>query len=620
MGWLNLRKSPFAWLALSLAVTAGAIYFFVYHEPPRARAPHAPDMLADGTDPLNDPEIGCSAMVERHCDRLYSSAHRGNAKLKKRNRDLQLLHGKTQNNFTTTFYQFSMAKLKKREQFPKSFRTALEEHYYFERLEKLLARPPRSQMSLDERLVFDREERELTQLWQHAISAATLRELSTKFPDSYKLDDDSMPPEVSLERQKIRIHVLSEVSRIMWADLNSWRAVEADFMRLKKHFLELIGKLDIDDGLRDHWHKRVRQVRLVVPGAIEGLADEECITTKKNAFYYANLNVITVCAGFFNSGDMEQVLAHELAHAIDISTLRLQAQRDSELGRNLADIKAGVCGAGTLDCNKWTSFRDNYDKRLEEMSRFDVSLGEFHQCLKRGGSGRTANARTIRKVAESTIAERMSDLVSNGSLLRMVKYQVPLSDRTLKKNPYYLNPCKYYPFADFNQTLDGEFTTLLFFTAAYSCGQGSSPTSLNAAVETASAMSKKLVEAVIRMEGEYSPREELQALGISSPPTERFADVVGSYILARSLAEETKIVDRRRDFLSSISWQCKPPSIASSFPSETEVLKSYRKDYGLYLDTEARIKDSLSTGMRSALSCTKDFEARDCELPLKDGY
>jgi hypothetical protein len=617
MSWERLKTNPLAWLSLGLPVLAGVAYFFVYQEAPRAKPTHAPEMFSDGTNHLNDTEIGCSAMVEHHCDRLYSATHRGNARLRKRNRDLQVLQGKTPNNFTTTFYQFSMAKLKKREQFPKNFRTALEEHYYFERLERLLARPPRGQMTLDERLVFDREERDLAQLWLHAVSAATLRQLSSKFPDSYKLDEDAMPPEVALERQKIRIHVLSEVSRIMWADLASWRAVESDFVRLKKHFLELITQLDIDDQLRTQWQKRVQQVRLVVPGAIEGLADEECITTKRNAFYYANLNVITVCAGFFNSGDMEQVLAHELAHAIDVSTLRLQAQRESELGRKLSEIKEGVCGPRTFDCNTWNNFRETYDKRLEDMSRFDVSMSDFHQCLKRGGSGRTASTRTIRSVAESTITERVSDLVSNGTLLRMVKYQIPLSDRSLTKNPYYLNPCKYHPFADFNQTIDGEFTTLLFFTAAYSCGQGTSAAGLNSAVETATDMSKKLTEAVIRMEGEYSPRESLQALGISSPPTERFADVVGSYILARSVAEEKKIVDRRKDFLSSISWQCKPPSMATSFPSETEVLKSYRKDYGLYADTDARIKDALSAGMREALSCTKDFEAKDCDLPLK---
>ncbi|MFW1406218.1 hypothetical protein ACEV85_23505, partial [Vibrio parahaemolyticus] len=64
-----------------------------------------------------------------------------------------------------------------------------------------------------------------------------------------------------------------------------------------------------------------------------------------NAYYYRYLNVITVCAGDFNSEDIVLTLAHEMAHALDISRSFYLQKVNSELGVAQKEIRDQVCNA-----------------------------------------------------------------------------------------------------------------------------------------------------------------------------------------------------------------------------------------------------------------------------------
>ena len=101
----------------------------------------------------------------------------------------------------------------------------------------------------------------------------------------------------------------------------------------------MIDELDAPADLRNAWRERIDAVELVLPGSRPSVADDECVATKANAYYYTYLNLLTVCAGDFNSEDILQTLAHEMAHSLDLDRSRYLYQASSPFGRSLARMR-----------------------------------------------------------------------------------------------------------------------------------------------------------------------------------------------------------------------------------------------------------------------------------------
>jgi hypothetical protein len=85
--------------------------------------------------------------------------------------------------------------------------------------------------------------------------------------------------------------------------------------------------------------------------------------------------------------------------------------------------------------------------------------------------------------------------------------------------------------------------------------------------------------------------------------------------MAQLLSESPSLSDRQNRFLASSSWQCLEPSLASHFPEESSIEKEYIFDP--HLEGDQRRKELLSEPIREVIACKKDFEFRECLLPLK---
>lgn len=557
----------------------------------------------------------CKFLLDSYCNQLHSPESQGNISVKRSKGPIEIRQGSTENGFSEAYFRYSEAKMRNRYQLPADFRRVLDRSNYFGKLKLFLSRLPRTKMSLQDRLTSENADFELGYIWSAALNEAVLLRMSQKFPGFHNLPEKSVPVEYNLESRRVRRQLISDISTGLWKGDKNWNDVQEGFEKLRLGFMRMIPRLDIDEDIKSDWVQRIKDVQLVLPGSLPAIADEECSTVRANAYYYTYLNLITVCAGDFNSEDTLLTLAHEMAHALGIDRTRYLFAIRSEFGQRLAGLRHNICQPEAFSCEKWAEYKNNFSNTLGSLDGYEPELPDFQRCLKQRPTARTLGTNELERFARSFVNDRISDLASSNRFVRITKEKIPMKDRKEQKNPNYLNPCNYYLWSQGEEPIDDELTTLLYFTAEYRCSSGKEATRIKEAIELSKEMTTKLMEKTLKIEGEFSARNVLEREGFSSPPFERFADVVGSYAMSELLNELPEVWDRRNVFLASNSWQCVAPSIASDFPEETSVENEYI--FSSHALGEQRRKEIFSEPLRQALSCEKDFEFNECKLPFK---
>ncbi len=561
--------------------------------------------------------VGCQQMVDDYCNFLFSPDNLGNVEVIRPKGNIKILQGDTYNDFTQTFYKYSRAKLKNRLLLPKDLLATLYNVNYFNKLEDFLSRKPRQSMSLSERLASERLDYELASLWSATVNETVMVRLSKKFNGYHQVSDRQMPPEYEIESRKIKRHLISEISKALWRDDRNWQGVEVAFADLKTSYLSLIKKLDIPEDVQKNWTARMQTVTLALPGSMPEISDEECSTTTVNAYYYRYLDIITVCAGDFNSEDILLTLAHEMGHVLDISRTVYLAKVNSDFGIAQHGLRQLICSEkNQFTCQDWDRFKSSFSHNLKSFSAFKPPVIEFNRCLKRKPTPKTPTVEDIAKLVRTISNRRYSNLASNDYFLRITKDRMPLRNGRFKKNPYYENPCNYYLWSKGEEPPDDDLSSLIYFTAEYRCNQGDKEQKFKTAIETSKQMTEQLLQATLQMEGEFSTYDSMEREGFASSPVERFADVMGSYALSEYLNLTSDLMDRRAKYLASSSWQCSEPSLNSHFPEESSIEKEYSLDS--HAEGLNRRRELLSEPLRNSLHCQKDFEFNECELDFKD--
>lgn len=557
----------------------------------------------------------CKFLLDSYCNYLYSPEVLGNLEVKRAKNSVKVLQGETHNDFTQTFFQYSKAKIRNQRFLPRDFAKSLSQYSYFAKLQDFLNRSARKSMSVSQRLQVEKLDYELGSIWASSVNETMLNRMIQKYPGFHQISDRMIPIELSLENRRIRRNLISEISRAIWRDDANWKKVELGFERLQKSYMRMIAKLEISKGLRDEWTKRISEIKIVLPGAIPAISNEECSTTTVNAFYYSHLNVLTVCAGDFNSEDIIQTVAHEMGHALAVDRSQYLFQRNSVFGKSLNNLRTNVCEPAKFSCKQWQDYKSKFDPLLTSLDGFQTELPEFQSCLRRHAVSKTLSTPDIERFARIIVKDRISSLASSDRFLRITKSEVPTKNGKSQKNPNYLNPCAYYLWSQGEEPIDDELTTLMYFTAEYRCSDKPLAERLKNSIEVAKTLSTAVLEKTIAIEGSYSSRDQLEAEGYASTNAERFADVVGSYAMAELLKEIPDKYDRQNKFLASSSWQCLEPSLASHFPEESAIEKEYSTD--AHTEGDMRRKELLSRPIREAIACEKDFEFKECGLGFK---
>lgn len=578
-----------------------------------AKAP-PPDILPSLQTPQG--AIGCEKMMDDYCAFLYSPETLGNLEVPHLNESLKVLQGETENDFPEVYYRYSKAKLNNQNSLPADFLQTLSPYNYFDQLRRSLSRKARQHMTLAERLEAERLDSMLDSEWTEAINATVWIRLSKTYPGVFQLSDRQMPPEYEIESKKIHRVLISEISKALWHNDRNWKKVEDTFLKLKLTFAAVINTLDLDDNTKTSWKARINSMKLALPGSLPEISDDECSTTTINAYYYRYLDVITVCAGDFNSEDILLTLAHEMSHALDISRTMYLHKTQSALGVAEKDLRNRVCeGDPVFSCDNWEDFKKQFPERLQDLSVFHPDLLDFNRCLKRKPNTKTPGRDDLTRIAHTLTTNRYSNLATNSYFLRIIKRKIPLRNGRLNQNPYYLDPCKYYLWSHGEEPPEDELSSLVYFTAEYRCSDPDDPDRFRKAIEVSRSMTENLLYADLKMEGEFSASDIMEREGFSSSPIERFADVLGSYAMSAFLQTSPHIIDRRAQFLASSAWQCSEPSLNSRYPDESRVENQYA--FSQHSEGLERRREILSEPIRETLSCEKDFEFNECQIPLK---
>jgi hypothetical protein len=552
---------------------------------------------------------GCLGLMNHYCDSLYAPGADGNIVIQKRaGKPIYILQGKTANGLNQVFYELAKSKLRNREYFPKDFYAILKAHRYFQKLEDLIERKPFLTMNVMDRMESTELESDVDYLWALSIKDTLIARVSKKFPEYPTLAEDLISPEIShFERGERRI-LLSQISHAIWKDHPNWTKVTSTFEMLRANFLIVIPKLNIPKSVKDDWLKRIQSIALVLPGSMPEIVDQDCTSTTINAYYYSHLNVITVCAGDFNSEDIMLTLAHEMSHSLDIDrSLHLFFQQ-SALSQKLGKVSRELCQipAKTFSCDVWKDFKSTVDGNLPELASFHPDLPKLNECLKRETKTRPLDDATIDRFAKLAIKDRIRSLSDEEAFLRITQAKLPLGNGKRAFNPSYLNPCSYMQTKWETESLDSDFAFLTAFTAEYECSDiKDSPERLKQSIIFSQNFFTDVLKNMITSEGEFSDRRSLVEENFSSSPVERFADLLGSYVVAEAMKPDPSLWDRRMTFFASNSWQCAGPSLSTAFPKETLLMRQYLQDS--HTDGDERKKELLSTPMREILSCKQDF-------------
>jgi len=559
---------------------------------------------------------GCMNMVNSYCSQLYSPGFSGNL-LISRKKPIQILEGDTYNQLSQIYVKYSVAKIRHKNQLPADFLQALNQYSYFDKLDDLLNRKPISAMTVDERLQSEYLEYEISTVWSNALDQAVMLRMNAKYPGYHHITDRLMPIEYDIDAKKIRRQLISDISKVLWRDDKNWQNVMDGFNDLKQSYYRLFERLDLPQEILNDWHKKIESIALVLPGSLPEISDEECSTTTSNAYYYSHLNLITVCAGDFNSGDILLVLAHEMGHALDGKRDFYLFQRNSALGQKMSSFRQTVCSPQPkLNCDDWNSFKSDMSTGRISLSNYQVQLPEFQRCLKRSPTTKKLDVVEARRIADQVSHNRIATMAASDLFLRLVKERLPLKNGQLHHNPSYMNPCGYSTWSKNEESMDDSLYTLVFFTYEYQCSQLKAEDKLRSSIEVTQNLTADLISEILVAQGEFSDRDEVTAEEYASPPYERFADVMGSYAVSEYLKHYENTWDKRSKYLASISWLCQEPSLGSVFPIESEIEKSFSMDS--HTEGVDRSKELLMEPIRDSLSCSKDFEFKECSLKFKN--
>lgn len=561
---------------------------------------------------------GCKSIVDNYCHQLHSNEARGNLRIK--NKDLSealTTAGSTINNFDSAVFAYHKARIKQKNKLPKDLLAALEKRAFYEDLTVLLSRPSRKNMNSGSRIYYGDLENNVDSKWDQAVEEVVLRRLAKKFPQIYTTDDANIPREIEVEYTRVYYSLWTEISKALWSNDVRWIKIKALFDQLKISFSNVIKDMNVSDDVKESWIKKVNSVLLRTPGFNPAVASRDCISASRNAYYYPYLNTITICAGYLNTGEQIQTLAHELAHSIDQSSRLIDHLKSSSMLSSFVELRQSLCKKKDFKCEQWTQFGEKFKDNLAQLADHRKDVYSFHRCLKINEATLPFDGQAQERLASKITSENFSTLIKSSAFFRIIKKSIPVGYNSVRPNPSFMNPCDYYTWDLDVFAPDGELASLLMFTAAFQCVEGDDIFRMRAAIDQSKQYAQEITSVLLGLEGEFSSRDEMQEERYSSSPNERFADRIGSAIVAdylKTFHSKENAEDLRSLFLASSYWLCDKPTLRTTHLEEYQSLSDIIIDKSVHEDNSNRIKDWLSPALREILACEKDFEHAECSI------
>ncbi len=605
------------WMVSSLLTFSNA-----WAKEPVTQNPGELSKMLNQVSRINDPVcvddeslVDCEAKIEQFCKELYDPHNpkgSGNLDLKIGVETMPMRLGIDSNDNSFTSLALSQARIKNSADFPPHFKKYLDQYGYFKKHKAMLDTGIGS--TLEEKRKLRELASESSKAWNDAFSDAVDDELNAKHPNFQAVKP--MPPRWQVEQAEIVEKLEMGIAKATWEHTSAWEKVQSQFKEVQKAYLtELEQSTDIPKELKKVWADRINTIQLKIPGTESYMLDDsDCSSTELNATYFPAHHTFTVCAGTFNSSDFLLVMAHELAHSIGESRDLYLAETSSPIAREFHSLARSLCEHQPAGCSStWTQIKKDLSgpkALLKPLTEYTSQSSKLRACLQYHSPNRNdkKQASVVVQAAAGYAHNHRSDLASRGFFLNSVKTTSINEKGKEVENLGYLNPCSGKAFKSEQHHFANALPT--FYLAEYQCLSSLPPEQRMAeSIKTAEAMQKAINEKLIPMGGPFSSNPIMIQNDFSSDSEERFADWVGSRVMARMVTARNLDPKSRVNLMAAnISLFCDPPSNEVRYASEAQIQKEFDDEPHSLNGT--RRMELLTPAIRTALGC---------KLPIKPG-
>lgn len=165
--------------------------------------------------------------------------------------------------------------------------------------------------------------------------------------------------EKNIDKQEVIYDIKNTITTTIFEGDPDWLRAQKIFTQVREDLLQEISLLNIEPEVKNDLQHAIQETKLLMPTSdsriLGKVNSQNCDSTKVNAVYNLENNIVVVCAGALHGYRTDAstyiLLAHELSHAIALDS---QAERFSNKSE-LRKIKEALCGAEgpVFSCDQW---------------------------------------------------------------------------------------------------------------------------------------------------------------------------------------------------------------------------------------------------------------------------
>jgi hypothetical protein len=237
-----------------------------------------------------------------------------------------------------------------------------------------------------------------TKVWSNELAAvmfqintesesAASEEFLRLHPELKDKKESDYTPEEESQLGRFVLDMSNQILDAKYKEQPSWKQVESIYQNVREQLQAVIQETTLSQTIKDQMKAKVASVELTLPYTDPKLlgANGSCGVDEMNAFYMQSVNKFTVCAGILNSidslGALTMIIAHELAHSVDLSSQALDAFQKTPIAK--INRKLFQTSGPITSCAEWNkAFAEGaFNLPVDATSSIDPVFDKFKSCL-----------------------------------------------------------------------------------------------------------------------------------------------------------------------------------------------------------------------------------------------
>jgi hypothetical protein len=557
----------------------------------------------------DEDKVGCEQQYNSFCHKLYSVKNPSNMDVPLSDGNvIQIRYGKNDKNDYYSFVAFNQAKIKNKDKLPADLKAELDKSDYFKALQDYL--DSKKVDSVRGNVDATRNWGNVNYIWRNAVTDVILARVEKVIPN-YGNKSELSPREIK-KGQEIGDQVRVEINKSIWDQSPEWEKVKSDFSLIKKEFLSYLNEnTSLSLSTRKKMIAKITALDLILPGTNILSIDDDCVQTERNAYYTANINKLTICAGLFSVPSIA-IMAHEIAHSIDPHNLLRDDFLNSTAGKSFKSYLQKSCSESKPSCNDWNTLK-------QQLVDFNPTKGSYYseaylQCLRHKKLTPWPEKSTVNEIVSMDINSYVDRMARQDAFLGLSVPQKRNEEGKKIENIEYMNVCNMYDEKPDSLDLDDGVVTALAYSSEFRCSKiTNAGDKLKSAVNAAKDVGIQFQNKFLESQKSLADDSEMIRRGYATPIGEKAADNIGLKIAARVIDKKYQATkDKRNVIFTSLSLFCDGFTMDADNPDLASAQKEFSSEE--HSQNSDRRKELMTNDMRKTLDCDKDFETMDCEL------